>query len=106
MAETEAEAENKQWKVGGRSLEEMIIFMKQIDKEKIGREATEAVAETEAEAQKRQWKAGGRSLEEMIIFMKQIDKENSIENLERLQRQWRRQRQRQRRGNGRLEAGP
>ena len=62
--------------------------MKQIDKEKFGREfreTTEAVAETEAEAEKRQWKAGGRPLEEMIIFMKQIDKEKSVENLERLQ---------------------
>ena len=50
VAETEAEAEKRQWKAGGRSLEEMIIFMKQIDKEKIGREfreTTEAVAETE-----------------------------------------------------------
>ena len=87
----------------------MIIFMKQIDKEKFGREfreATEAVAETEAEAEKRQWKAEGRSLEEMIIFMKQFDEENSVENLERLQRQWQRQRQRQRKRNGRLEAGP
>ena len=37
MAETEAEAEKRQWKVGGRSLEEIIILMKQIDKEKIGR---------------------------------------------------------------------
>ena len=56
----------------------MIIFMKQIDKEKIGRECretTEAVAETKAEAEKMQWKAGGWSLEEMISFMKQIDKE-------------------------------
>ena len=52
------------------------------------------MAETEAEALKTQWKAGGRSLEEMIIFMKQIDKENSVENFERLQRQWPRQRQR------------
>ena len=69
--------------------------MKQLDKDKFGREfreTTEAVAETEAEAEKRQWKAGGRSLEEMIIFMKQIDKEKSVENLERLQRQWQRQR--------------
>ena len=44
------EAWKRQWKVGGRSLEEMIIFMKQTDKEKIGREfreTTEAVAETE-----------------------------------------------------------
>ena len=51
----------------------MIIFMKQINKEKIGREfreTTEAVAETEAEAEKRQWKAGGRSLEEVIISRK------------------------------------
>ena len=50
MAETEAVAEKRQWKAGGRSLEEMIIFMKQIDKEKVGREfrkTTEAVAETE-----------------------------------------------------------
>ena len=50
MAETEAEAEKRQWKAGGRSLEEMIIFIKQIDTEKIGREfreTTEAVAETE-----------------------------------------------------------
>ena len=56
----------------------MIIFMKQIDKEKsirVFRETTEAVAETEAEAEKRQWKSGGRSREEMIIFMKQFDKE-------------------------------
>ena len=58
------------------------------------------MAETEAEAEKRQWKAGGRPLEEMIILMKQIDKEKSVENLKRLQRQW------QRRGNERLEAGP
>ena len=46
----QAEAEKTQWKAGGRSLEEMFIFMKQIDKEKIGRECretTEAVAETE-----------------------------------------------------------
>ena len=50
------------------------------------------MAETEAGAEKRQWKAGGRSLEEMIMFMKQIDKEQSVENLERLQRQWHRQR--------------
>ena len=88
MAETEAEAEKRQWKAGGRSLEEMIIFMKQIDKEKFGREfreTTEAVAETEAEAEKRQWKAGGRPLEEMIILMKQIDKEKSVDNVERLQ---------------------
>ena len=66
----------------------MIIFMKQIDKEKFGREfreTTEAVAETEAEAEKRQWKAGGRPLEEMIILMKQIDKEKSVDNVERLQ---------------------
>ena len=66
----------------------MIIFIKQTDKEKFGREfreTTEAVAETEAEAEKRQWKAGGRPLEEMIILMKQIDKEKSVENLERLQ---------------------
>ena len=72
------------------SLEEMIIFIKQIVKEIFGhefREATEAVAETKAEAEKRQWKAGGRSLEEMIIFMNQIDKENSVEKLHRLQRQ-------------------
>ena len=34
VAETEAEAEKRQWKAGGRPLEEMIIFMKQIDKEK------------------------------------------------------------------------
>ena len=50
MAETEAEAEERQWKAGGRALEEMFIFMKQINKEKIGRECretTEAVAETE-----------------------------------------------------------
>ena len=50
MAETEAEAEKTQWKAGGRSLEEKIIYMKQIDKEKIGRECREtreAVAETE-----------------------------------------------------------
>ena len=50
VAETEAEAEKRQWKAGGRSLEEMIIFMKQIDKEKFGREfgeTTEAVAQTE-----------------------------------------------------------
>ena len=43
-------AAKRQWKAAGRSLEEMIIFMKQIDKEKIGREfreTTEAVAETE-----------------------------------------------------------
>ena len=51
----------------------MIIFMKQIDKENMGREFRET---TEAVAEKRQWKAGGRSLEEMIIFMTQIDKEN------------------------------
>ena len=63
----------------------------------MGREFRET---TEAVAEKRRWTAGGRSLEEMIIFMKQIDKENAVENLERLQRQW------QRRGNGRLEAGP
>ena len=62
--------------------------MKQIDKEKFGREfreTTEAVAETEAEAEKRQWKAGGRPLEEIIILMKQIDKEKSVDNVERLQ---------------------
>ena len=50
MAETEAEAEKRQWKAGGRSLEEMIIFMKRIDEEKIGgefRETTETVAQTE-----------------------------------------------------------
>ena len=43
-------AGERQWKVGGRPLEEIIIFMKQIDKEKIGREfreTTKAVAETE-----------------------------------------------------------
>ena len=34
VAETEAEAEKRQWKAGGRPLEEMIILMKQIDKEK------------------------------------------------------------------------
>ena len=71
VAETEAEAEKRQWKAGGWSLEEMIMFKKQTDKEKIGREfreTTEAVAETEAEAEKRQWKVRGRSLEEMIIF--------------------------------------
>ena len=55
----------------------------------MGREFRET---TEAVAEKRQWKAGGRSLEEMIIFMKQIDKEKTVENLERLQRQWQRQR--------------
>ena len=47
MAETEAEAKKTQWKAGGRSLEEMIIFMQQIDKEQFGREfreTTEAVA--------------------------------------------------------------
>ena len=62
-----------QWKAGGRPIEEMIIFMKQIDKAKLGREfreSTEAVAETEAE--KRPWNTGGRSLEEMIIFMSRI----------------------------------
>ena len=37
MAETEAEAEKRQWKAGGRPLEEIIILMKQIDKEKNGR---------------------------------------------------------------------
>ena len=71
----------------------MIIFMKQIDKEKFSRElreTTEPVAETEAEAEKRQWKSGGRSREEMIIFMKQIDKDNSVEHLKRLQSQWQR----------------
>ena len=50
MAETEAEAERRQWKAGARSLEEMISFMKQIDKEKIGREfreTTETVAKTD-----------------------------------------------------------
>ena len=62
----------RQWKAGGRSLEEMIIFMTQIDKEKMGREFRET---TEAVAEKRQWKAGRRSLEDMIIFMKQMDKE-------------------------------
>ena len=70
---TEAVAEKRQCKAGGRSLEEMVIFMKQIDKEKMGREFKET---TEAVAEKRQWKAGGRPLEEMIIFMTQIDKEN------------------------------
>ena len=90
-------AEKRQWKDGGRPLEEMIIFMKQIDKEKMGREFRET---TEALAEKRQWKAGGRSLEEMITFMKQIDKEKWVEAVDRLQRQW------QRSGNGRLEAGP
>ena len=78
MAETKAEAEKRQWKAGGRPVEKNIIFMKQIDKEKIGRnlrETAEAVAETEAETEKRQWKAGGRSIEEMIIFIKQIYKE-------------------------------
>ena len=89
VAETEAEAEKRQWKAGGRPLEEMIIFMKQIDKEKFGRESRET---TEAVAEKRQRKAGSKSLEEMIIFMKQIDKEKSVENLEGLQRQWQRQR--------------
>ena len=103
MAETEAEAEKRQWKAGGRSLQEMFIFMKQIDKETMGREFRET---TEAAAKKRQWKAGGRSLEEIIIFIKQIDKEKWVDSLERLQRQWQRQRQRQRGGNGRLEAGP
>ena len=65
------------WKAGGRPPEEMIIFMKQIDKERIGREfreTTEPVAETEAEADKRQWKAGGWSLEEVIIFMGKLMK--------------------------------
>ena len=57
MAETEAEAEKRQWKAGGRSLEEIIIFIKQIHKEKMGREFRET---TEAVAEKRQWKAGGR----------------------------------------------
>ena len=66
-------AEKRQWKAGGRPLQEMIIFMKQIDKEKMGREFRET---TEAAAEKRQWKAGGRSLKEMISFMKQINKEN------------------------------
>ena len=76
----------------------MITFIKQTDEENLSREfreTTEAVAETEAEAEKRQWKAGGRTLEEMNVIMKQIDKENSVENLERLQRQWQRQRQSQ-----------
>ena len=50
------------------------------------------MAETEAEAEKRQWKAGGRSLEEMIIFMKKLIKKKSVAKLERLQRQWQRQR--------------
>ena len=50
------------------------------------------MAETEAEAEKRQWKAGGRPVEKMILFTKQIDKETNVEDLERLQRQWQRQR--------------
>jgi hypothetical protein len=66
----------------------------------------EAVAEAEAEAGKKQREAGGGPLEEMIIFMKQVNKESSVENLARLQRQWQRQGQRQRRGNGRLGACP
>ena len=33
VAETEAEAEKRQWKAEGRSLEEMIIFMKRFDEE-------------------------------------------------------------------------
>ena len=68
---TEAVAEKRQWKAGGRSLEEMIIFIKQIDKENMGREFRET---TEAVAEKRQCKAGGRPVEEMIILIKQIDK--------------------------------
>ena len=59
----------RQWQRRGNGrleagpIEGVIIFMKQIDKEKIGRESretTEAVAETDAE--KMQWKAGGWSL--------------------------------------------
>ena len=50
VAETEAEAEKRQWKAGGRPVEEIIIFMKQNDRGKIGREfrgTAEEVAETE-----------------------------------------------------------
>ena len=41
MAETEAEAEKRQWKAGGRPVEQIIIFMKQIDKNRNGREFRE-----------------------------------------------------------------
>jgi hypothetical protein len=34
VAETGAEAEKRQWKAGGMPLEEIIIFMKQVNKEK------------------------------------------------------------------------